>query len=47
MIDIDADLSIGRRYYKDDPYFLDGVPCLEKGKEGVLDNYMCLAVCPI
>lgn len=45
MIDIDADLSIGRRFYKDDPYFLNGVPCLENGKEGVLTNYQCIAVC--
>lgn len=40
-------MSIGRRFYKDDPYFLNGVPCLENGKEGVLTDYQCLAVCPI
>jgi hypothetical protein len=45
LIDIDADLSIGRRFYKDDPYFLDGVPCVENGREGVLTDYQCLAVC--
>jgi hypothetical protein len=47
LIDIDADLSIGRRFYKDDPYFLDGVPCVENGREGVLTNYQCLAVCHV
>jgi hypothetical protein len=47
LLDIDADLSIAKRYYKDDPYFFDGVPCVENGKEGILDDYICLAVgCP-
>lgn len=44
LLEIDADILIEKRFYKDDPYYVNGVPCVTDGREGVITDYLCVAV---
>lgn len=46
LLDLDTDILLSKRFYKDDPYYIDGVPCVKDGKEGVITDYICVVVSP-
>ena len=46
LLELEADNLVDKRFYKDDPYYTNGVPCVQDGKEGIITDYICVSVCP-
>lgn len=45
QIDIDASVNVGKRHHSfDDPYFADGTPCFHHGREGIVEDLLCVDV---